>query len=60
MNEGNQNAEKKSDGDVSESVMVLVRATMAEELVKLKAGSGLGTAPPIPSGLLRSQGEQHS
>ena len=41
LNGGNQeNAEKKSDGDVSESVKALVRATMAEELAKLKAGSG--------------------
>ena len=61
MNEGNQeNMEKKSDGDVSESVKALVRATMTEELAKLKAGSGSGTAPPIPSGLFHSQGEQHS
>ena len=61
LNEGNQeNAEKKSNGDVSESVKALVRATMAEELAKLKVGSGSGTAPPIPSGSLHSQGEQRS
>ena len=51
LNEGNQeNAEKKSERDVSESVKALIRATMAEELAKLKAGSRLGTAPSIPSG----------
>ena len=61
MNEGNQeNMEKKSDGDVSESVKALVRATMTEELAKRKAGSGLGTVPPIPSGSFHSQGEHHS
>ena len=61
LNEGNQeNSEKKSEGDVSESVKALVQATMAEKLAKLKAGSGLGTAPPILSGLLRSQGEQRN
>ena len=39
LNEGNQeNVEKKTDGDVSESVKALVRATMAEELAKFKAG----------------------
>ena len=59
LNEGNQeNAEKKSEGDVSESVKALIRATMAEELAKLKAGSG--TAPSIPSGSSRSQGEQRN
>ena len=37
---GNQeNTEKKSEGDVSESVKALIRATMAEELAKLKVGS---------------------
>ena len=52
LNGGNQeNTEKKSDGDVSESVKALIQETMAEELAKLKAGSGLEeTAPPIPSG----------
>ena len=61
LNEGNQeNAEKKSEGNVSESVKALVRETMAEELAKLKAGSGLGTAPPILSGLSRSQGKQRN
>ena len=61
LNEGNQNVEKKSDGDVSVSVKALVRGTMAEELAKLKAGSGSGTtALPIPSGSSRSQGEQRS
>ena len=59
LNEGNQeNAEKKSEGDVSELVKALVWATMAEELAKLKAGPGSGTAPLIPSGSSRSQGEQ--
>ena len=61
LNEGNQeNAEKKSEGDVSEWVKALVRATMAEELAKLKVGLGLGTAPSIPSGLSCSQGEQRN
>ena len=61
LNEGNQeNVEKKSEGDVSESVKALIRATMAEELTKLKAGSGSGTAPSIPSGSSRCQGEQCS
>ena len=61
LNEGNQeNTEKKSDGDVSELVKVLVRVTVAEELVKLKAGSGSGTASPILSGSSHSQGEQRS
>ena len=59
LKEGNQeNAEKKSEGDVSESVKALIRATMAEELAKLKAG--LGTAPSIPSRSSRSQGEQRN
>ena len=60
LNGGNQeNTEKKSDGDVSESVKALIQETMAEELAKLKAGSGLEeTAPPIPSGSLCSQGEE--
>ena len=59
LNEGNQeNAEKKSEGDVSESVKALIRATKAEELVKLKTGSGSGTAPSIPSRSSHSQGEQ--
>ena len=41
LNEGSQeNTEKKSEGDVSESVKALIRATMAQELAKLKAGSG--------------------
>ena len=61
LNKGNQeNAEKKSEGDVSESVKALIQATMAEELVKLKAGSGSGIAPLIPSGSSRSQGEQRN
>ena len=43
MNEENQeNAGKRSAGDVSKSVKALVRATMAEELAKVKEGSGLG------------------
>ena len=45
LNEENQeNTEKKSDGDASELVKVLVRVTMAEELVKLKAGLGSGNS----------------
>ena len=61
MNEENQeNSGKKSDGDVSESVRVLIRATMTEELAKFKAGSVLGTEQPIPTRLSRSQGEQCS
>ena len=61
LNGGNQEkAEKKSDRDVSESVKSLVQATMAEELAKLKAGSGSETAPPIPSGSSCSQGEQRN
>ena len=39
LNEGSQeNVEKKPEGDLSESVKALIRATMAEELAKLKAG----------------------
>ena len=58
LNEGNQeNAEKKSERDVSESVKALIRATMAEELAKLKAGLRSGTAPSIPSGSSRSESE---
>ena len=61
LNEGNQeNTEKKSEGDVSRSVKALTWATMAEELAKLKAGSGSGTAPSIPSGSSRGQGEQRN
>ena len=60
LNEGNQNTEKKSNRDMSVSVKALVWGTMAEELVKLKAGSGSGTALPIPSRSLCSQGEQCS
>ena len=60
LNEGNQNAEKKSDRDMSVSVKALVWGAMAEESAKLKAGPGSGTALPIPSGSSRSQGEQCS
>ena len=59
LNEENQeNAEKKSEQDVIESVKMLIRANMAEELAKLKAGSGSGTAPSIPSGSSHCLGEQ--
>ena len=61
MNEENQeNAGKSSAGNMSKSVKALVRATMAEELAKVKEGSGLGTEPPVPSGLLHSEGEQRN
>ena len=59
LNEGNQeNAEKKSERDLSKSVKALIPATMAEELAKLKAGSRSGTAPSILSRSSRSEGEQ--
>ena len=48
LNEGNQeNSEKISKGDVSESVKALVRATMEEELAKLRVGVGNSTTDPL-------------
>lgn len=59
VNEENQeDVGKKNNGDVSESFKALVKAAMAAELARLKAG--LGTEPPTSSGSVRSQGKQRN